>query len=57
MCIVWALLEMQVLFKGGPYMRKYGNLNVYLGGQQKAIPRTAMTNFRSKSFVLLEILY
>ena len=26
MCLLWALLEMRVLFEGGPYMRKYGIL-------------------------------
>ena len=42
-CQVGALLEMQVLFEGGPYMRKYGNLlskEVLTKGEELFIHRT-----------------
>ena len=35
MCLVRALLEMRVLFEGGPYMRKYG---MHDGNNCKMLP-------------------
>ena len=49
-----ALLEMRVLFKGGPYMRKYGSHSMITTGSQKGnqkgVDETHQCSFPSALF-------